>query len=643
MACDDGPGQARGYMRRCPGQARREMRRLPAMLRLPVRWVLLAVLLLPATSCTSSKLERLDARAAAMIRERQREALGRDPTDADTLIPDLTSADPGRSAYRHRPDTFSPPAEALPVEPAGDEVSLDTVPALSAVGDAALQLDLEDLLQIALATGPEYQSEKEELFLDALSLIAERHLWGPRFFDVMTASVSGTPESGDNDLAFNLINEFGVTQRLPYGGQIAATALVGYVNFLRQRNTAFEQGTPIETQNFDLGVSIDLPLLRGAGVVAREDLIQTERNLIYGVRDFERFRREFLVDISTTYFNLISRARQIENRKRQLESFERLADRYAALAEAGQEPYFAAERALQRVLFARNNLLNAEQSYVDQLDSFKLVLGVPTQRDVVIVPVEVVIPEPALEPQAAVAMAMASRLELQTAEDRVEDAARQVKVAKNRLLPDLDVFADLNLGTADDAEIGGVDLDLGSSDYTAGARLALPLDRKLELVAYRRSLIGLERQARDTRLFRDRIVLQVRQAIRDVQQARFSLRLQEQNVQIAERRVIGVRLRERTLGPRDVIEAEEDLLEARNRRDLAVANLQQSILNFLLATGQMRVGPDGQWQPPGRLMEGADAVGDADAIEQPDGIDINDPNMQLGPLDVGEVAAPAAE
>ncbi|MGB0768785.1 MAG: hypothetical protein ACPGYV_13875, partial [Phycisphaeraceae bacterium] len=55
-------------------------------------------------------------------------------------------------------------------------------------------------------------------------------------------------------------------------------------------------------------------------------------------------------------------------------------------------------------------------------------------------------------------------------------------------------------------------------------------------------------------------------------------------------------------------EAEEDLLDARNSRDQALADLQTSVLNYLLQTGQMRVDGQGRWLAPGRLLESQDSA-----------------------------------
>ncbi len=570
------------------------------------------------------RLDRLDASVDRMIAERQAQAFGQATNDPGRVVA-RPSDNRGDSVYETRPTTRNPDAAELPVERADPDtaaIDLGVLPQPLDSPEGAVELDLQELISYAIAHSPDYRSAKESLFLTALGLIIERHLWGPRFFDTVAAAVTGTPESGDFDTSLSLVNEFTVTQRLPYGGSVSASALVGYVNLLREASTNTGPG---ETQRAALSASLDLPLLRGAGRVAREDLIQAERDLIYASRDFERFRREFFVDIANTYFGLLRQQQQIRNQEVQLENLERLAERFEALAEAGMEAYFRAEDAAQQVLFGRSNLLNQRESYTANLDALKIRIGMPTTQNLRIVPQVIVVPEPQLDQTKSILAAHMYRLDLQTTADQVDDAVRVSRVAKNRLLPDLDVNASINIPTDADKDRGGVDFEPGDGRYAVGAVLDLPLDRMVEFSGYRAALIRLERSRRALAVQTDQVSLQVRRSIRRIQQAKYNLALQEKNVELAERRAIGVRLRERTEGPRRVIEAQEDLLDARNRRDQAEAELRQSFLQYLLDTGQMRVDANGRWLPPGELIVPVDP-------DQP----------EKGPLDAG-AAEPAAD
>ncbi len=560
-------------------------------------------------------MDSLDQRVAEMIAERQRLSLGQEGvSDASVGLPKQRV---GSGLYDEQPTTNNPAAGSLPARPTAGE-STEAEPAESADpnGSAAverIEFDLPALLAYSIEHAPEYRSEKERLFLATLSLIIERHLWGPRFFNTLSADLSGTPESGDYDTALDLVNDFSVTHRLPYGGTASVSALVNYTNLLQQAST---NTSADETQSSSINASINLPLLRGSGQVAREDLIQAERDLIYAVREFERFRREFFVDISNTYFNLLRQEQRIKNQRRQLEGLTGLADQQQAFYEAEIISRFEADDAAAQVLFGRSDLAQVVDDYETSLDSLKLRIGMPVKQPLVITPVQINVPQPALDEAESIAIGQAVRLDLQTRFDQVDDARRAVKVAKDNLGGDLDLNAQVDLNSDSGRDIDGVDLELGDSDYRLGLEYSAPLDRKIELARYRSSLVDLERSKRDYRTQRDRVALDIRDAIREISRARLTLRLQDENVNLAERRLMSLRIKDKrikdNIPPRRIIEAEEDLLDARNRRDQSRADLQTSVLNYLLQTGQMRVDGQGRWLAPGKLFP----VGDAE-IEPP--------------------------
>lgn len=546
-----------------------------------------------------------------MLRDRIGQTLGPDSPLDPRITPDrIVDTKPDRAIYNTNPGTLNPTPSQLPAstQPAGHDdanaATSTTQPALptgmNAADKPARAMNIADALAYAIEHSREYRSRKEDLYLATLSLLAERHLWGPRFFNTVSAQASGTPEAGDTDQAVSIINQLTATQRLPYGGSVSAAALVGFVDQLRSASS-----TEGSNQDAQLRLSATLPLMRGAGMAAREDLIQTERNLIYATRGFERFRREFFVLVVTRYFDLVRQASEIRNQERQLANLEWLFRRTEALAKAGRVPFFEVQRAEQSVLFGRNNLIIIRDSYAASIDSFKLLLGMPTVEPLAILPTEIVIPEPVLDPAKAVTTALDLRLDFQTTNDQVEDSRRRVEIAKNNRLPDLDAFADVSLNSNSDKEHAGLDLELDESNYAAGARLGIPLDRRLEEIDLRRATISYERSQRNQTLQRDQIILQVRDSIRSVTQARLSLDLQDRNIEIADKRLRGIVLQKGELGPRDFIEAQDDLLEARNRRDLAVRDLRVSILRFLLDTGQMRVDQRGFWAPPALMVPAA--------------------------------------
>jgi hypothetical protein len=206
-----------------------------------------------------------------------------------------------------------------------------------------------------------------------------------------------------------------------------------------------------------------------------------------------------------------------------------------------------------------------------------------------------------LDPTRGVEIALHERLDLRNTGDGVEDSRRSVRLARNQMLPDLDLRADLRLPTDSARQYGGFDLDPGQGSVGAGLTFDLPLDRRQEWLAYRSSLVRLEQTQRNYQLERDRVALEVRSTIRQVRRDRFNLDLQQRNVALAQRRMVEVDLKARTLGPEQVISATEDLLDAENRLVEARRSYRQNTLQFLLATGQMRISAEGQWMPPARF------------------------------------------
>src|SRR5690606_15153092 len=88
----------------------------------------------------------------------------------------------------------------------------------------------------------------------------------------------------------------------------------------------------------------------------------------------------------------------------------------------------------------------------------------------------------------------------------------------------------------------------------------------------------------------------VRQAVRNIDQARFELELAEERVRINLRRLEEQRLKSDEVDPQTIVDTENDLLESENQRDRAVTALRTAILDFLLESGQLRVERDGTFK-----------------------------------------------
>ncbi|CAG0995588.1 hypothetical protein PHYC_02540 [Phycisphaerales bacterium] len=544
------------------------------------------------TACTSNPMS-VDAQVARLTRETsgRMAAIEASPRPVSQRLDGLRS---GTASQKSPPTTnpvaaellFTPAEEARDVRQRLEKYTLDAES--SGAADAApTVLTLRDALETAQRSGREVLAAEERYILSAISLLVERHLWGPRFFNDTTVSLDGSGDDGGFEHALGLVNTLRATQRLPYGGSAEARWVWNASEQLRQ--TA--GGRYRQSSGIILGGNI--PLLRGAGMVAREDLIQAERNLIYEARDFERFRRRFLVEIAQDYFELQNTRASIANQERQLRSLRDNAKRTAARVAAGRIEAFEQGIADNEVLSAEASLASLRDQKILQMERFKIRLGLPPTTRIEVSDEILEVPEPEIGLEEAAALALEFRLDLQNQRDQLDDSRRAVANAKNDLLPELNLAGSLTLPTDDDANVGSLALSPDDLRYEVSATLGLPLDRRAERLRLRSAIIGLERSTRDYDKARDDVVIAVRAALRRIDLARFQLNLAEQQVEINKKRRRGQELRADTIDTQVLLDSENALLNAENQRDRARTNLRNAVLNYLLESDQMRVGRDG--------------------------------------------------
>ncbi|MCG3137330.1 MAG: hypothetical protein HJJLKODD_01174 [Phycisphaerae bacterium] len=447
---------------------------------------------------------------------------------------------------------------------------------------------LAEALAYAVANSREFQSAREDLYLQALALTLERHLWTPRFMSTLQSTYTEYPDAAVPERTVNLLADLAVEQKLPYGGEVVAKWVGTMVRDLQEHVTSSEGGQLILEAN--------MPLLRGGGQVAFESRYQAERDLIYAVRDFEDFRRSFVTQIAGEYFELLSTKSSIRNAIASRDSSRDNWERSQALADAEKIVRLEADRARVDYLQARNRVVNAIEAYESALDEFKIRIGMPTTDPFDVVDRGVELAEPQVDQPLAIDTALKQRLDLLNTLDAVDDARRQVEIARNNLLPDLNLTGSVSYDTPDD-HLSMFGFREHLETWTAGGTLELPLDRKEERNRYRSSIIGYRRAERNYDLAADRVRLEVRRALRRIEQARFSLAIQDENIRSNEirREAAQVRFELGQLSNRDVVDADNDLRDARDEYARALSEYRQAILAFREATGTLRVGDDGRW------------------------------------------------
>ena len=165
---------------------------------------------------------------------------------------------------------------------------------------------MEQAFKLALINSRVYQFRLEQMYLTSLALTLQRFAFEPQFIAGLspTTQTSGgglavnpgnsflyrTKETGDQASILNLGTVAGVGKLLSGGGRLLAS-------FASQVVFNFAGPTPRQpTVRSFLPLTFVQPFLRGGGrAVTLEPLTQAERNLLYEIRSFARFRQEFVV------------------------------------------------------------------------------------------------------------------------------------------------------------------------------------------------------------------------------------------------------------------------------------------------------------------------------------------------------------
>lgn len=389
--------------------------------------------------------------------------------------------------------------------------------------------------------------------------------------------------------------QVGVDWLMKGGGRIA----LGLTTNLLQ----FVSGDMESLSSSVLSGSVTQPLLRGAGSkVAAERLTQAERDVLYALRDFSRFRKQFAVQVCASYYGVLQDLDAVRNNYNSYQNFVRNAERERDFAEVGRSTLASVGRQEAAVLSAENRWINSVRGYRESLDEFKILLGLSTNAPIVLDSDELIelreagLKHPSIPMEDAVEVAFNARLDLYTVRDQYDDATRAVDVAQNALLPDVDLVADASVRSA--GEDNAQRLDFRRTNWNAGVDVDLPFDRKAERNAYRRALIALERSRRDRTLAEDAIALEVRRAWRNLESARRNYLIAEKSVELNLRRVEEQELLA-DLGrgsALDQVDAQNNLTESQNGLTSSLIGHTLARLQFWLDMGILYIKEDGQWE-----------------------------------------------
>ena len=460
-------------------------------------------------------------------------------------------------------------------------------------------ISLTQAVAMATAHNRAYQTQKEALYLSALSLTDERHKYARQWFGTIDGSYIS--EGGEEDVRVsgggeeNELVGFDQLHLLGDGVLISTGLAIDWIRFL--------SGDPRTSLRSVLSATVTAPLLgAGAGKVAREQLTQAERNVLYDIRSFNRYRKTFVVDIVTAYYNVLQQRDVVTNAENNYERSVESKERLEMESEAGRKSRIDVDEAEQNVLAAESRVVAAQERYEQSLDAFKISLSLPTDANVVLdqnelnVLEEMGISEIDFTLDEAIETALLQRLDLYISADSIDDALRNVHLAAEGLGPQLNLTGSANVASRQESDFSGLQFNRGS--YGLGLEADLPLDRKTQRNDYRRALIALERQQRKYEEDMDSIKLAVRGAYRQLKETADRYKIEKNSLELAEERVEmnKVLLDAGRVTTRILLLSQDSLLAAQNNVTRALIDHLDAKLSFYRDVGIMQVRPDGMWE-----------------------------------------------
>jgi len=478
------------------------------------------------------------------------------------------------------------------------------------VGARILRLD--DALDIAVHHSRDYQNHKEQPYLSALSLALARHQFAPIFSARGEAAVSSdavpviTTVSNSLTTLVTTNVAFIEDRNVSGSGSINVSWLIADVGRISAAFTSdflrFITGDPRVVESSALSATIISPLVRDAGFKReKEALIQSERDLLYSLRNFTQYRKDFSVQVARDYYNVLGQRDAARNSFLNYQSSTKNAERTRAMVAEGRDTTANLGRLEQQELTSESSWINAVRGYQQALDDFKLEMGLPVDASVILDQTELEalqIQHPEITVADSIKVALAGRLDYMNARDQFEDSERQVKLDQNLLRPQLDFSATAGMVSNPDKNTGFQLPDPQRYSWSAGLALDPGFDRTAERNTYRSALIARNRAARNLELVEDQIKLDVRNSWRTLDQAERNYQIAESGVKIAERRVDEQEMLAEVGRARaqDQVDAQNDLISAKNQRTQALVTHTIARLQFWDNMGILYIKGNGRWE-----------------------------------------------
>lgn len=281
---------------------------------------------------------------------------------------------------------------------------------------APFLLGMDQMIELGVVNSPQYQSFREQLYLAALPVTQQRF----NFAYQWAATADWIRQWAGSQTRNGQQNNWTGSSTLGFSKLFATGALLT-TDFAN--TTAFNFAGNGFTSTSAINVNLAQPLLQGGGkAVTLEPLTQAERNLFYNIRAYARFRKQFNVTIalgsslptslnaaaggavtgpistlaalglastdvaggSVGYLPSLYRQCDLAADRKLAHDLQETMKIIEAYQEGGFYSPLQVDQIRAQLLQAQNTVLSDQQFVANNLDQFKILLGLPTNMPLVL-------------------------------------------------------------------------------------------------------------------------------------------------------------------------------------------------------------------------------------------------------------------
>ncbi|RME00754.1 MAG: TolC family protein [Calditrichaeota bacterium] len=341
-------------------------------------------------------------------------------------------------------------------------------------------LKLEDCIRIALGKNIQLQIAKRDLDIAEAAVSGSYSTFFP-IFSIAASSqkrnenrpVDPSKPNNPTDLSFDNSSILGeVRQTFITGGVLTITG-----DFRRDLNSPDKFGAPpTQTQNRGYTIDFTQPLLRGAWfTMARSPIKLADYDRKAQERSFTSAKLQTIFDVKQAYYSVLLRKEIVGANRAAIK-------RDSTLLRLSQSKFNASLATRRDVLSAeiqlaedRSSLLSSQSDYEKAMDDLKDVLGLPLETHLELEDVKLSYSTEPLDVDFLIRHAIENNPQIQSLEYAIKRTDLQRRVAKNQLLPRLDLSVQYNGSFDTDTDLNK---DIKSNNFLVSLNLSYPfLDR----------------------------------------------------------------------------------------------------------------------------------------------------------------------